>query len=495
DRSLQPRKKETMNQENIFIKGNPDYVSRDDFAELLKNHLNTNLYRQILLENQENNNPDITFSTNENFWSTALNGDCYPEQVVKLERFHLLEWIPIAPGLFHTEDAHWNRAEAQRNAIRILRNKATGPHFLSSLIPRGKFEFDPKIKKLFEELNANPKKRVVIEYNPDGKESMIKGGMGSLRLASKMINGKECYLLGASSTGVSHEGLPILIETVLYQKAISKIKEHGGFKVNLIGRVKVIPKELSVIKSYNEIPRYCLFVEEIEYIKPSKRNDLMSSVAVAYYPSDRFSDKRLSFCSFIPDKKDKELKGAVDWLNRYAVKYSKSTSPIVEGDFDEFKAHFGKVDFPIVDIANGKMSKETFLRYKEYFHLSVNELVMGDKFENISNSNIINRSENSSINSKPDKETDRKLSKEESELKKKFQNLVAEGQIEKALEELLEEFKKRDDKYALNEAIMYNAQYSQLKTQQNFNTISHEDASKENARITKAIIDFIQRVL
>jgi len=42
---------------------------------------------------------------------------------------------------------------------------------------------------------------------------------------------------------------------------------------------------------------------------------------------------------------------------------------------------------------------------------------------------------------------------------------------------------------------MYNSQFAQLKAQQNFNTISHKDASQENARITNAIIDLIERVL
>ena len=124
----------------------------------------------------------------------------------------------------------------------------------------------------------------------------------------------------------------------------------------------------------------------------------------------------------------------------------------------------------------------------------VNEIVIGDKFENITNSTIVNRSENVTINAiKNEKTTD--FQSELNVMKKLFQDLVSNGQIEEALEKLLEEFKKRDNKYALNEAIMYNSQFAQLKTQQNFNTISYDDASRENARITKAIIDFIQRVL
>lgn len=516
---MKEKKEIKMNNENIFIKGSPRYIDRDDLADFLKNHLNTNMYRQIQAETLINLNPDKVCNTNTEFWKSALEGEVFSEQIIKLEGFHLIEWIPSAPGLFHTVDAHWHRAEAQKNIVKIIdaeirksdanekkireqidnlrmKKLKAGPQISYFLAPRIEdYEYDKQISELFEKLRKNPEKRVVVEYNPEGKESMIRGGIGSLRLASKMINGKECYLLGASSTGVSHEGIPVVVETLLYQQAISKIKDNGGFVTNITGRVKIISKELSIIKSYREIPRFCLFVENIEYIKPSKSEELMASVAVSYYPSYSFADKRLSFCSFFPDKKDVELVEAVTWLNEYAVKYSKSSSPIVEGDFDEFKAHFGEVDFPIVDVANGKMSKETFLKYKQFFQLEVNELVMGDKFENVSNSTIVNRSESVAINSTGNESPNVTGSPEIQQMKRAFQDLVSNGQVEEALEKLLEEFKKRDNKYALNEAIMYNSQFAQLKAQQNFNTISHDDASRENARITKAIIDFIQRVL
>jgi hypothetical protein len=483
-----------MNTDNIHINGSQENVERGDSIDFLKNHLDTYLYSQNSLEKPSDSKPDKIFNSNILFWQSVLGNECYPEQVIRLEGFHLIEWIPIAPGLFHTGEAQWNRREAQRNAVRLLEENSIGPTWLPSASNIVSFEGNPLFSDILETLKTNPNKKVVIEYNPDGKESMIKGGIGSVRLASKLINGSEKYLLGATSTGVSHEGIPLIIETVLYQKAISKIKENGGYYVNLIGRLKIIPKDLSLIKSYNEIPRFCLYVEAIEYVNPSNREDLMSSIAVSYYSSNSFASKRLSFCSFIPDKKDSELIGAVNWLQEYAIKYSSTKTPIVEGDFDEFKQHFDHVDFPIGDVSNGKMSKETFLKYKEFFHFQINEMVMGDKFENIQNATIVNRSEsvviNSAGNEKPNAD-----SPEAQQTKKAFQDLVANGQVEEALEKLLEEFKRRDNKYALNEAILYNSQFAQLKAQQNFNTISHDDASRENARITNAIIDFIQRVL
>ena len=124
-------------------------------------------------------------------------------------------------------------------------------------------------------------------------------------------------------------------------------------------------------------------------------------------------------------------------------------------------------------------------------HAKVNEIVMGDKFGNITNSTVVNRSENITVNA-PKNE---KIEAISSETQKTLQNIVSNGRIEEALEKLLELFKNNGNKYALNEAIMYNSQFSQLRTQQNFNTISHDDASRETARITKAIIDLIQRAL
>lgn len=70
---------------------------------------------------------------------------------------------------------------------------------------------------------------------------------------------------------------------------------------------------------------------------------------------------------------------------------------------------------------------------------------------------------------------------------------VANGQTEQVFKTLFIELNKADDKDSLNEAIIFNAQFSQLKSQQSFKTISHENAAIENARITKGIIELIQR--
>jgi len=320
---------------------------------------------------------------------------------------------------------------------------------------------------------------------------MLKGGIGSLRLADKFINGRECYILGASSTGVSDAGIPLIIETYLYQETISKIKENGGFIINLIGRLKIIPKELSLIKTYREVPRYCLYIENIEFFTPSKKEDLYSSAVISYYTANCFFDQRVSFCYFSPDKKDEGLKKAVEWLGDYAARYYSSNSFIIEGDFDEYTTHFNRVDFPIIEISNGRISKETLLKYKDLFHFEINETVMSNNFENITNSTIVVSSNNVSIGSVQENIASASNSLDLSLSKKEVQDLIAKGKIGKSLTLILSYFKKVGNNEARNEAILYNSQFSELRTKENLNTISHDDASREKARITMALIELV----
>lgn len=119
---------------------------------------------------------------------------------------------------------------------------------------------------------------------------------------------------------------------------------------------------------------------------------------------------------------------------------------------------------------------------------------MGDKFVNINKSKIINRSNKEVFTSKND-DTTNKLTPEINKNKTEYLDLVSKGRIEDVLKKLLEDFKVDGDKFLLNEIIMYNSRFAQLKTQKNLNTISLEYAERENAIITHALIDFIQRIL
>ncbi len=484
-----------MNADDILIdKGHQAYIVRSDLVDFIKNQLNVYMYSHIENKTQNRNNPDKIFNSNFDFWKSILENECHNEQIIRLEKFHLTEWIPTSPGLFYTYESIYSRRYAQRLAL--FYNKDAFEKKIHAQISynlrNSSEEFQSILNSLGEEGYTQ---KQLIEYTPEGKENMIKGGIGSLRLANKFIYGRECYILGASSTGVSHEGIPLIVEMSLYRDCISKIKENGGFIVNLIGRLKIIPNELSLIKSNKEIPRYCIYIENLEFIKPSNNQDLYSSIVILYYRGNNILDQNMSFCYFNPDRKDNGLKRAVNWLEDYALRYSRSSELVIEGDFDEHITHFDKIDFPIHEIANGKISKETLLKYKDFFHFEINETVMGNKFENISNSTIVVNSNNVSIDTVHDKPLSDINSLSSNHSKKEIQDLISKGKIGKSLTLLLSSFKDVEDNEARNKAILYNSQFSELRTKENSNTISYDDASRERTRITMALIELIDEYL
>ena len=73
------------------------------------------------------------------------------------------------------------------------------------------------------------------------------------------------------------------------------------------------------------------------------------------------------------------MREAVFWLQNYAEKYSKEKLPIILGDFDEEFNHFGNVEFPIKEIANGNIPLDKLHHFKKLFYYQINELIMGDK--------------------------------------------------------------------------------------------------------------------
>lgn len=368
----------------IHITGNAKYVSRKEDVNLFKSLMDSYLYTQIPAVTEKKNVPDKIFRYNSMLWEDILKKECYPEQIVTLSGFHLTEWIPLAPGRFFTTEALQARSEAQRFIANTLPDKTIiGPSWRpteSNLFLEGNSYEIPELGTL--EQKSYPKR--IIKYNPMGKEKMITGGIGSLRLASKLILGKEYYLVGASSSGVSHEGITILVEPDMYAKIISSVKENGGMIVNITGRLKILPQELSIVVPTREVPRYCLMAEEIEILDKSVQSELITSVAVSYYQQGNTYSPSMSFCSFSPDKNDKQLKDAAEWINKYAIEYSDSPSPLIRGDFDEFITHFDHVDFPLMEISNGKISIEKLQEYVQNNAIIINEKVLVEKFHKTS---------------------------------------------------------------------------------------------------------------
>jgi hypothetical protein len=341
-----------------FGSNQPHGVRENDIISLLKDYIDVALFKDIKKEDY-NSSKDKEITSNTELWNFLINNEGYPNQKIKIKNFFILEWIPTSPGQYFTFEAMDMRRQADRRSREYIN-------------PFQKF----------------------IELRPNEKESMIKGGLGSLRLGPKKIEGETKHILGLSSSAISHQGIPLLINQTLYVKIVNEIKEKGLTCVNLTGSLRLIPSDNFGIKvRYNKnVPKYCIEAEEIETIKFSPISPQVS-IAILYnkHESDWGSNYGHSFCTFEPIQRDNQLKLAIEWLNDYAVRYSGDVEPNIIGDFDEYYEHFTSVDLPIIQIANGHIPYDKLkeLKNKGNFHF---EIVQGDKIQSGNNSPIISRS-------------------------------------------------------------------------------------------------------
>lgn len=334
--------------------GNDRVVRPDDFIRILADVFDTPLYGLVRLS-ESPVQIHRAYQDNQTFWKDAIAGHLFESMRISLQKFHLLEWIPSAPGRYFTNEAESSRKDAQAFLV-----------------------------------NAMPE-----TYLPLGKLGMILGGVGSLRLAAKNINSQFVYFLGASSNGVSHQGVPVALPESEYRKVIQIIKETGGCLANIVGRLDILQLNLARVQYDRRIPKYYLFVEEVTPIRPSFEDETLTTVAITFpsshdsrIPQDVLSlkdgivtsiQKSWSYCSF-KGPSQKGLYSAVDWLSHYAIKYSKMSSPAILSDFDEQNQHFNNpIEFPISQISLGNFDADILSAYQNRYKfviLNIEELNM-----------------------------------------------------------------------------------------------------------------------
>jgi Effector-associated domain 11 len=118
-----------------------------------------------------------------------------------------------------------------------------------------------------------------------------------------------------------------------------------------------------------------------------------------------------------------------------------------------------------------------------------NEIVMGDKFSNISNATINNRS---TVNNNP-ATVDSKVAVV-SPKAQKFKDLLANNKTDDCIKQLLAHFEKKGDKDEITEVIMQSAALNELKQKIRFNIISNDEANIGKNKINVALLDIVDRV-
>ncbi len=338
----------------------------DEHASILVDALDVGLYADIDPDHGPGQ-PRHVYRNNGQFWRRVLEGELRHGDVVSLSDFNITEWLPATPGRYFTEDA----ARARENA-----------------------------KEFYSWTNE--------EYLPLGKMEMVLGGVGSVRLAPRDVSlGTVCFF-GASSTGVSHQGIPIICPIQEGKSALQAIRRTGGVVASITGTLWPLPLEKSPIKFDRGIAKYFLFAEKISIKGPSDPSQLLVAVNITYNSNYDYgnevnlgnikfkSGKNWSFASFNPSDEARTLGKAVKWLEKYTIRHSDGSSEFVPifADFDQIQDHFvNPIEFPLQMTMRGHYDPRLLGLYAaEVEGFVINEVVLGDKFENIYNSTVINRS-------------------------------------------------------------------------------------------------------
>lgn len=336
--------------------GNDFNLSREDLQLLLEDFLSLSPVggNQLQISHQDH---DLKFENNEAFWTSTR--ELYEGAHVLLEDFSVMEWAPLSPGRFHTEAARRSRSEAIRN-------------FGNS------------------------------EYLPLGKMQMVLGGVGSVRLTSEKQNGKNFHMLGATSNGDSHEGIPIRISRPDYRELMPKIKEFGCCDCTLLVELEHYSSD-GVFDAPTGVPRYLLNVKDIDVLRSKSDREPLVTVSVMFLGANRgnmsehLASKQVgwSYASFDPSDETPtfSLDSVVGWLKDYCSRHSIYEEPHIISDFDAVSQHFPEtVMLSLEDLLANKIDLALLGQITRKFGLTINIEQLGDRFENVKNSRIVNRS-------------------------------------------------------------------------------------------------------
>lgn len=222
---------------------------------------------------------DERYLRSEDFWSDVLRERLYAERNVELIGFRLFEWFPRNPGLFHTDDGHWARQAAQYDLIEID-SRAYEAISLSA-------DAEVDHAEVFRSITEGEGALRTKVYAPQGKLSMLQGGVGCIRLQHVEVAGRDSvsWFMSASSSIAPDEGVPLLVPNDLYQQHIGRIRERGFATVNIWGRLRFIPEQFADLYALRSgIPRLYMEVDDIKDGGPDEGHGRVS-VATSFLSS------------------------------------------------------------------------------------------------------------------------------------------------------------------------------------------------------------------
>jgi hypothetical protein len=232
---------------------------------------------------------DYSFKDEAAFWRASSE---LALAVVGLKKFRVSDWFPRAPGVYWSRDG-----ERARNYV---------------------FTTDPHHDEALGDYYAPASKLQLIEQ----------GGIGTIRLTPKVIDGEPCQLAVAMVGSQCAGGVPLAIPKHLLRSS----DFTWGDTVDIEGEVRLLKDVgLDDAAAYvHHAAPIIVFVHQIEAVaKREKRNEPMIITPVVLFstevrdgPARRRAQESYSY-SFVhcTPSSSIELDDAADWMTRYAAKH------------------------------------------------------------------------------------------------------------------------------------------------------------------------------
>jgi hypothetical protein len=210
---------------------------------------------------------DKRYRTNDDFWRDVISETLRANTIIEFDEFELTEWIPWSPGAFHTEQAKAARQEAWN--YRRPNLDAVFP-----AAARKTLRAKPEVA-----VRSDPESNFDgVVFEPQGKLSMIQGGVGCVRLQPvELRSRREFWLMGATSSSVVHEGILVALNDDLYDKFGDDISRGGLHCEEIVGRLRFV-RDLDQLVYRTGIPK--LYVE-VDKVKVAKKRMFMRRPAAS----------------------------------------------------------------------------------------------------------------------------------------------------------------------------------------------------------------------
>lgn len=333
-----------MATDNQYIPPQPIPKWGDSGNSILGAHLGNTDYQLTIAQETVPHQLGSLWEDNERVWRALVNYELSAGMAITLKDFMVFDWFPRSPGLYYTPDAAFARDEAFYH------------------LHRG---FESPIRDHAGLLSQRPADYTMV-FTPEGKMSMLEGGIGAIRLKPINIFEEYHWLMTASSDGVIHSGIPLAVPRRFFPALLPAIHQNGAVCATVHGEIEFVPDPISrVFDQVPLVPKVLVRVTGMDHGKP-KPIEMEGSVAVSFVSDYQNLPKvYATYVTFRPDVKG-SFDDAIEWMKKEYVEGEYRGRIIT--DFDQTRTIFPEARLALSKVMDRLLSRGELMETIELMH-------------------------------------------------------------------------------------------------------------------------------